>query len=448
MRRRRPRRRRRSAGILTPGRPHQVVQRRAGRVWPGVPGSTWTRMRCRLWVGQVNSSREEHPRCRTPRRWSGRPTAARSGARAEVIGDRWSLLVLREVIQRHPALRPDDGAHRDPAPGADRPARAAGGARGCCAASPTRSRGSAAARVPAHRQGHRPLPGAASRCRSGATAYLAGPERAADRVRAPRLQGAGRPGAALPGRPRAGEQPERRRPASGPAPARSASDAASAASAGVAQPGGDAVDREQQRLAQPRVRLLAGRGAARPAQQRDLQVADRVEVGVADLQGLRPAAGWTPSSLPSPVTGSTSRDRHVVLGADGVEDVVQVAGRRASRRSAPAIRRSVLASVIATLDRNVRKKCQPSYISSSTCRRGPASRAAASPEPTPYQPGTICRDWVQPKTHGIARSPSSPAPLSGRRDGPGPDVEVAEQLDGGRLHEVRRQVGVARRAPR
>ena len=47
----------------------------------------------------------------------------------------------------------------------------------------------------------------------------------------------------------------------------------------------------------------------------------------------------------------------------------------------------------------------------------PASRAAFRPEPTPNQPGTICRDWVQPNTHGMARRPPSPAPESGRLDG-------------------------------
>jgi hypothetical protein len=32
----------------------------------------------------------------------------------------------------------------------------------------------------------------------------------------------------------------------------------------------------------------------------------------------------------------------------------------------------------------------------------------------------ICRDWVQPKTHGIARNPASPSPLSGRFEGRDP----------------------------
>ncbi len=81
--------------------------------------------------------------------------------------------------------------------------------------------------------------------------------------------------------------------------------------------------------------------------------------------------------------------------------------------------RSVFASVISTLDTKARKKCQSANISSSSSP-SPADRAAASPDPTPNQPGTICRDWVQPKTQGIARSPASPAPLSGRRDGRDP----------------------------
>ena len=91
--------------------------------------------------------------------------------------------------------------------------------------------------------------------------------------------------------------------------------------------------------------------------------------------------------------------------------------------------RSVLASVISTLDRNVRKKCHCSYISASTSPR-PASRAAASPDPTPYQPGTIWRDCVQPNTHGIARSPDSPAPLSGRRAGRDPMLRSVSSSTG------------------
>ena len=77
---------------------------------------------------------------------------------------------------------------------------------------------------------------------------------------------------------------------------------------------------------------------------------------------------------------------------------------------------SVFASVISTLEMKVRKKCQCSCISASTASP-PASRAALRPEPTPNQPGTICRDWVQPNTHGMARSPAMPPPESGRRAG-------------------------------
>ena len=75
-----------------------------------------------------------------------------------------------------------------------------------------------------------------------------------------------------------------------------------------------------------------------------------------------------------------------------------------------------MTSVIATLERKVVKKRQRSFMSAMTSA-SPASRAAARPLPTPNQPGTIWRDCVQPKTHGMARRPSSPAPASGRRDG-------------------------------
>ncbi len=78
--------------------------------------------------------------------------------------------------------------------------------------------------------------------------------------------------------------------------------------------------------------------------------------------------------------------------------------------------RSVLARVISTLEMNVRKKCHSACISASVSPR-PASRAAASPAPTPNQPGTIWRDCVHPNTHGMARSPPMPPSEDGRRDG-------------------------------
>ena len=72
--------------------------------------------------------------------------------------------------------------------------------------------------------------------------------------------------------------------------------------------------------------------------------------------------------------------------------------------------------VISTLEIKVRKKCQSFSICESTSLL-PDSRAAFNPEPTPNHPGTICRDWVQPNTHGIARSEARPPLASGRRDG-------------------------------
>ena len=89
----------------------------------------------------------------------------------------------------------------------------------------------------------------------------------------------------------------------------------------------------------------------------------------------------------------------------------------------------------------MRKKCHSSYISSSASP-SPASRTAASPVPTPYQPGHDLarlrpaehpRDRAQPAEPGAAVRPP-------RR--PRADVEVGQQLDRRRLHEVRRQVGV------
>ena len=71
--------------------------------------------------------------------------------------------------------------------------------------------------------------------------------------------------------------------------------------------------------------------------------------------------------------------------------------------------RSVLKSAISTLARNVVAKCHCVAISTFSASPNPAVRAASKPVPTPYQPGMIWRDCVQPNTHGIARRSASPA---------------------------------------
>ena len=105
-----------------------------------------------------------------------------------------------------------------------------------------------------------------------------------------------------------------------------------------------------------------------------------------------------------------------MLGPDHVEQVLQLLRHQRSTYSA-AISMSVLASVISTLEMKVRKKCQCSCISREHGRAAGLPGRLADPDPTPNQPGTICRDWVQPNTHGMARSPAMPPPESGRRAG-------------------------------
>ena len=205
-------------------------------------------------------------------------------------------------------------------------------------------------------------------------------------------------------------------------------------SAGVAHPGGDPVDGQQQRALERRVVLAA----AVAAEQLDLQVVQRLEVVLADLQrgAQRRLAS---SSASSPVTARTPLDGQVVLRPDLVEQRPQLLGRQgATYRS--AMSRSVFTSVIETLPRKVRKNGHSAYISCSAVE--PRRPRAASPDPTPNQPGTIWRDWVQPKTHGIARRSSRPAPESGRRAGPRADVERAEQVDRRRGEEVLREAGL------
>lgn len=85
------------------------------------------------------------------------------------------------------------------------------------------------------------------------------------------------------------------------------------------------------------------------------------------------------------------------------------------------------------LARKVVKKRQPPRSPPAIAARSaprPASRAAARPLPTPNQPGTICRLWVQPKTQGIARRPAMPPPESGRREGREPRWTSASNSTG------------------
>ena len=86
--------------------------------------------------------------------------------------------------------------------------------------------------------------------------------------------------------------------------------------------------------------------------------------------------------------------------------------------------------VISMLERKVAKKRQSRGHLLAASSPRPASRAAARPLPTPNQPGTIWRDWVQPKTQGIARRPEMPPPESGRRDGREPRCSSASSSTG------------------
>ena len=204
-------------------------------------------------------------------------------------------------------------------------------------------------------------------------------------------------------------------------------DAGPGRSAGVAHTGGDAVDRGEQRTFQSGHPRGAGRpvgggllGERSPGTSPGTAAAAPPGGGAAAPGRCRARRGCAaqhrlgaPAAADSPVIASTSVLGQLVLLLDLVEDRVQLLRAPASRRSARAMLRSVLASIISTLDRNVRKKCQP-RVHLGQPSASPAARAAASPEPTPNQPGTICRVWVQPNTHGMARRPPSPAPVLGR----------------------------------
>src|SRR5208283_173281 len=94
-----------------------------------------------------------------------------------------------------------------------------------------------------------------------------------------------------------------------------------------------------------------------------------------------------------------------------------------------AMSMSVLARVISTLPTKVLKNGHLAYISPSA-GPAPSARAEASPDPTPYQPGMIWRDWVQPNTQGIARSAARSDPDSGRYAGREPRFKSLSSATG------------------
>ena len=198
-------------------------------------------------------------------------------------------------------------------------------------------------------------------------------------------------------------------------------------SAGVAQAGGDAVDGEQQGAAQLGVhfaapRRRAGGAAGRPAGRRSGPGRRRARPASAS------APGWVSSSSRSPVTRSTSATVRSCSARIGVEDVLQL---RSGTSELDVVRGDAevgLGQRHLDVGHERPEEVPLGVHLVQHRRRARPPRAAASPEPTPNQPGTICRDWVQPKTHGIARSPASPAPVSGRRDGREPMLSPAELL--------------------
>src|ERR1700716_422230 len=105
---------------------------------------------------------------------------------------------------------------------------------------------------------------------------------------------------------------------------------------------------------------------------------------------------------------------------------------------------SVFASVISTLDTKVRKKCQRRYMSIRASDE-PRLRAAASPDPSPYHPGTSCRDWVQPNTQGMARMLASPPSPPGREAGREPMLRLLSSSAGVADLKYSRRPGVSKK---
>ena len=104
--------------------------------------------------------------------------------------------------------------------------------------------------------------------------------------------------------------------------------------------------------------------------------------------------------------------------------------------------RSVLASVIWTLDRKVRKNGQVRYISARASPR-PSSRAAARPLPTPYQPGRMIPRLGPAEDPRDGAQVVQPARAAGSLRGPRADVELAQLVDRGRGDEERHERRVA-----
>ena len=133
-------------------------------------------------------------------------------------------------------------------------------------------------------------------------------------------------------------------------------------SAGVAHPGGHAVDGQQHRPLQFGVDLVIP-ASPDPVEQVDLQVGDRVRGRAPGRSRVRLSSGWSSSRSVSPVTAQHLGDGQLVLGPDHARTGAAGRSGTSDRTYSAAISMSVLASVISTLEMKVRKKCHSPCIS-------------------------------------------------------------------------------------
>ena len=174
----------------------------------------------------------------------------------------------------------------------------------------------------------------------------------------------------------------------------------------VAQPRRQAVDRQVDRPPRALVGLAGAeaRAGARPAG----GSADRGrESGCgccARASGCRrAAASW-------PVIASERRERARVLVGDAREDRARAARRRAPAPRSATRRRGRSSRAPSPCSTSTLAEERPALVHLAQQRRAAsAPRSRATPRsrcPTPYQPGSISRHWLQLNTHGIARRSS------------------------------------------
>ena len=179
-------------------------------------------------------------------------------------------------------------------------------------------------------------------------------------------------------------------------------DRASIGSAGIAQAGGNPVDRQLDPAQHPLVAV----GRAMPPQQLDLQVVQRIEIRQ-PMRSERASSGLPSSSARWPMIAS-SASREACHSARIRWNTASRSGVRHQRGVARGNRQAALGQHHVHVRQQRPEERPLACIARSTDKPSPGCAAShvLTAVPKPYQPGSISRHCAQLNTHGIARRAS------------------------------------------